>query len=272
MIVWWCCGTLIGVGAAVSGIPGFGSRVIGRLRSARSWVERRTGRLTLRTSDRDLALCGVSLNELVAQKLLYAIGGGMFGALCGAALVSFTGSSSLVTAVSLGVASAVGGFVLPDMTLRSDALRRRRDFVHSFSGFLDLVNVLLAGGAGLETALVAASEAGDGPAFESLRLALTRAQTLHRSPWAELHDLGLRLGIDQLVEVAGSLQLAGEHGARVRTSLAARAESLRFRQMSEIEASANASTERMGLPMVMLFIGFLTLIGYPAITHVIGGL
>jgi Flp pilus assembly protein TadB len=144
--------------------------------------------------------------------------------------------------------------------------------VHSFSGFLDLVNVLLAGGAGLETALVAAADAGDGPAFESLRAALVKAQTAHRSPWAELHDLGNRLGIDQIIEVAGSLQLAGEHGARVRTSLAARADSLRFRQMTEIEASANAATERMGLPMVMLFVGFLVLIGYPAVTHVIGGL
>jgi hypothetical protein len=42
--------------------------------------------------------------------------------------------------------------------------------------------------------------------------------------------------------------------------------------MSEIEATANSSTERMGLPMVMLFLGFLVLIGYPAVTYVIGGL
>jgi hypothetical protein len=42
--------------------------------------------------------------------------------------------------------------------------------------------------------------------------------------------------------------------------------------MSEVEASANAATERMGLPMVLLFIAFIVLIGYPAVTLVIGGL
>lgn len=272
MILWWGCGTLIGTGVALGVIPGLGHHAMSRLKAARSWAEYRAGRMTLRTSNTDLALCEISLNELVAQKLLYAVAGGMIGAVGGFTLVSFTGSSGALTVILLGTVGAIGGFVLPDVSLRSEAARRRRDFVHSFSGFLDLVNVLLAGGAGLETALVAASDAGDGPAFVSLRNALARAQTMHRSPWVELHDLGIRLGIEQLVEVAGSLQLAGEHGARVRTSLAARAESLRFRQMSEIEASANASTERMGLPMVMLFIGFLVLIGYPAITHVIGGL
>lgn len=272
MIAWWCCGALCGIGVAYGVLPGFGARLHGVLRDVRGTVERRVERLATGTTESDLALCNRGLSELVAQKLLFALLGGLAGALLAAVLSPLLGSTAGVSTVLLGCAGAACGFVVPDLTLRSAASHMRRDFVHSFSGFLDLVNVLLAGGAGLETALVAAADAGDGPAFEHLRSALSRARTSHRSPWEELHRLGKRLGVDQLVEVAGSLQLAGEHGARVRTSLSARADALRFRQMSEIEAAANSSTERMGLPMVMLFLGFLVLIGYPAITNVIGGL
>jgi hypothetical protein len=42
--------------------------------------------------------------------------------------------------------------------------------------------------------------------------------------------------------------------------------------MSEIEAAANSSTERMGMPMVLLFLAFIVLIGYPAVTLIVGGL
>ena len=70
----------------------------------------------------------------------------------------------------------------------------------------------------------------------------------------ELARLGELYSLMQIQEIAGSIQLAGEHGARIRSSLAARAESLRYQQMSEVESSANAATERMGMPMVLLLI------------------
>jgi Flp pilus assembly protein TadB len=149
---------------------------------------------------------------------------------------------------------------------------RRRSFLHSFSSFLDLTNILLAGGAGTETALIAAAESGDGWSFEQIRRALTVAKSSRTSPWNELSRLGEMYSLPQIKEIAGSIQLAGEHGARIRTSLAARAESLRYRQMSDVESSANSATERMGLPMVLLFISFIVLIGYPAVSQVIGGL
>ena len=124
----------------------------------------------------------------------------------------------------------------------------------------------------METALVAASEAGDGIAYAKIREALTRARTTHRSPWQELQRLGDLLGLEVVSEVGASIQLAGEHGARVRSSLAKRAETVRHKQSTEVEAAANAATERMGLPMVLLFLGFLVLIGYPAAEQMLHGL
>ena len=80
----------------------------------------------------------------------------------------------------------------------------------------------------------------------------------------------VELGVGDLERVAGSMQLAGEQGARVRESLATQAEALRARQIAEIEANAQAATERMGLPTVLLFVGFIALLGYPALHLVIG--
>ena len=43
-------------------------------------------------------------------------------------------------------------------------------------------------------------------------------------------------------------------------------------QLADAEGAAQAATERMSLPLVLLFGGFILLIGYPAIVHVLLGL
>ena len=170
-----------------------------------------------------------------------------------------------------GLAGAVIGFVLPDLTVRSQAAARRDAFRHALSSYLDLVNVLLAGGAGVETALEAAAEAGDGWAFERIREALTRSRSLRTSPWDCFAELGRRYRIDELGELAASVRLAGEQGARIRLSLVAKAAALRAHQLARIEADAQSATERMGLPTVLMFVGFLVLLGYPAMQLIVGG-
>jgi Flp pilus assembly protein TadB len=172
----------------------------------------------------------------------------------------------LIPLVSL--ACAVAGWVLPDLTLRDQAEQRRRAFRHALSAYLDLVNILLAGGAGIETALYAAADAGDGPGFEKLRHALDRARLTGQSPWDSFARLGERLGISELSELAASVSLAGTHGARIRSSLAAKADALRGHQVAEAEAAAEAATERMTIPVTVMLAGFLVFISFPALLEV----
>jgi tight adherence protein C len=171
-------------------------------------------------------------------------------------------------ALLLAAGGGVVGFTLPDRTLRELAQRRRRTFRHSLSSYLDLVNVLLAGGAGIETALFAAADAGEGWTYEMLRGELRRARLTSRSPWDTLGELAQRVGVSELAELAASVNLAGSHGARIRSSLAAKADSLRGHQVSEIEAEAEAATERMTVPVAVLLLGFLIFIAYPAVTQI----
>lgn len=174
--------------------------------------------------------------------------------------------AGLAVLAALGL--AVGGFVFPDVRLAEEAERRRRAFRHALSGYLDLVNVILAGGGGLQTALHSAAAAGEGWAFALIRRALERARLTDRSPWDTFADLGHELGVAELGELAASVAIAGSHGARIRRSLAAKADTLRGHQVAETEAAAEAATERMTIPVAVLLFGFLVFIAYPAVQQI----
>lgn len=171
-----------------------------------------------------------------------------------------------------GVLLAVLGFLAPDLAVRAEARARREEFRHALSAFLDLVVISLAGGAGVDGALDDASAVGEGWAFDRLRRALDTARLTSTAPWETLGRLGDQLEVPELLDLAASVSLAGSEGAKVRTSLAAKAAALRTRALADAEAAAQAATERMSLPVVWLFGGFLLFIGFPAFESVMTSL
>src|SRR5690606_29297680 len=159
----------------------------------------------------------------------------------------------LVLAVPAGAAA---GWLYGRVDLRSDAERARREFRHALAAYLELVTILMAGGAGVETAMFDAAAIGDGPAFRHLRTALSAAQAQRAPPWARLGDLGDRLGVGELAELHASMSLAGD-GAQVRDTLSAKANGIRLRDLAALESEAQAKSETMVLPVVLMFAGFL---------------
>jgi tight adherence protein C len=281
------CGLVI-IGRAVAGHPARLSSSLRRLDSVgisvaglergeiapNRWhhIAARIGRLAPARLERDLAVAGRTLERHGIEKAVCAIALALIPPVVDVVLRFGGVTSPTGVAFLAALVGAAVGYVIPDFTLRSRATARRRAFRHALSAYLDLVNVLLAGGAGIETALSAAADAGDGWVFEELRAVLVRARATRTSPWTAFAALGHHLGIDELVELAASVELAGEQGARIRMSLVAKAEALRGRQAAEVEADAQAATERMGLPTVLMFLGFLILLGYPAAVTVVGGI
>ncbi|MDQ1424009.1 MAG: hypothetical protein QOD72_1507 [Acidimicrobiaceae bacterium] len=227
--------------------------------------------IDLDRSRHDLRVVGRPLERLCVEKVSATLAGLVMPLLW--ALVLTSGGvvvpGGLVVFVALATAAA--GFLLPDVLLRRAAAARRDGFRHALSSYLDLVNVVLAGGAGIETALRAAADAGDGWAFTELRAALDRAQFTRASPWSVFDELGHELAIPELCELSASTRLAGEQGARVKASLVARAASLRGHEMARIEAAAQSASERMAIPTVLLFTAFIVFIGYPALAVIVGG-
>lgn len=202
------------------------------------------------------------------DKLVAALAGLLMPNIVAIALTTMGLALPIGLIAVMSIATMVAGFVMPDYLLRDEAEKRRRAFRHALSSYLDLVNVLLAGGAGIETALYAAADAGDGWGYQTIRGELRRARLTGRSPWDTFAALADRLGINELAELAASVSLAGSHGARIRASLAAKADTLRGHQIAETEAAAEAATERMTVPVAVLLFGFLIFIAYPAIAQI----
>jgi Flp pilus assembly protein TadB len=165
--------------------------------------------------------------------------------------------------------------VVPWLVFREvsrSAHKRRADMNMAVAVFLDLVNVLLAGGSGIETAILTAASAGDGWSFDHIRRTLARAQSSRENYWDALDTAGIELDVQSLRDVAQSIRIAGEHGGRIRQSLTSRADALRKNNLAFIEHEAQRRTERMGIPMVAMFMGFVIFIGYPAFVSTVTAL
>lgn len=221
---------------------------------------------------RDLAILGRPPEQHLAEQAVFAV--------CG--LITPTVLALILDVAGLqvplpvpfwsGIALAVVGFFTPDLGIRADAQARRAEFRHTLSAFLDLVVIALAGGAGVEAALDDAADVGTGWAADQIRRTLAAARLARVPPWQLLARLGEELDVPELAELAASISLAGTEGAKVRTSLAAKAGALRAHQLTDAEAGAHAATERMSLPVVILLAGFLAFIAFPAVAHVMSTL
>jgi Flp pilus assembly protein TadB len=155
--------------------------------------------------------------------------------------------------------------------VRSESKARRHHVRVVVGTFVDLVVLSLAGGVGIEGALLAAAEISPDWAARRIARALHLARDTGEPSWEALSALGDELGVAELTELAATLQLAGTEGARVRQSLSARATSLRRHEQAEAESAANAMTERLFLPGALLLLGFLLFIGYPAVSRILTG-
>jgi tight adherence protein C len=229
-------------------------------------------RLVERSVEAELRVVGSSVDDHVTSRVLAAIVGLALAPATTALMWSGGVDVSPAIPGLLSPMLGAAGFFVPALTLRSQAAERRRSFRHALSSFLDLVSVTLAGGAGVETALYRSAETGSGWAFAELRHALITSQLLGQTPWAGLDRLGAELGVVELQELAASVALAGEDGANVRVSISAKAQALRTRCLTDTESDAQAATERMSLPIVVLMASFMIFVVYPAVARILTGL
>jgi len=226
--------------------------------------------LSLDDTRADARIVGTSLQVHLASKATSAALAAGFAIVIPAVLAGGGVAPPIGGMLGMAMVAGVIGFFAPDLKLRSDAARRRRDFAVAFGSYLDLVSISLAGGMGTEAALVEASRVGDSWSFRLIRRAVDVAQIQGDTIWHALGQLGEELRVPALVELSASIALAGNEGAKVRTSIATKADSLRSAELAEAETEAQEATERMAVPTVMLLLGFVLLVGYPAVAAVLG--
>jgi Flp pilus assembly protein TadB len=218
----------------------------------------------------NLALADKSLESFLATKVILAVLGFLIGPVL---LVIFTVAGlhvSVVIPVWLGLAVAAVFFMLPDLEVKQKADQRRKDFRHAVGAFLDLVSMNLAGGRGVPEALMSASEMGGGWSMSRIRDALANARITGQTPWQALGGLAEEVRVDELRDLASSLGLVADDGAKVRESLTARAASLRRRQLTDLEGQAGERSQSMLVAQMLLVAGFLVFLAFPVIPALIG--
>ncbi|GAA3744505.1 type II secretion system F family protein [Salinactinospora qingdaonensis] len=219
-----------------------------------------------------LAACDRDTTDYLAEKTTAALLGLAAPPLLVTALAVAGAAPAPVWAMVMWGLFAVVAWLAPDLALRDRAAKRRAALRHTLAAFADLVVIALAGGAGVNGALEEAAQASPTWAMRRIRTALHAAALRRQPPWTALRELAGRYEVPEFAELAASLQLAGADGARVRASLAAKAKTLRTQHLAQLDAHAQSATERMSLPVVVLFAGFLVLIGYPALSLVLTSL
>ncbi|WP_067490888.1 type II secretion system F family protein [Actinomadura hibisca] len=222
----------------------------------------------LRSTRADLAITGKSLEGFLATKFLLPAAAVLFIPLLVAYFALLGLGTSAQVPAWICVLFAVLFFFLPDLQLRQEAARRRQDFRHMVGAFLDLVSMNLAGGRGVHEALMSASNVGEGWGMLRIRDALANARITGQTPWQALGRLGDELDIAELRDLAGALALVADDGAQVRKSLAARAASMRSRELSELEGKAGERSQSMLVAQLLICAAFLVFLAYPALMRV----
>jgi tight adherence protein C len=217
----------------------------------------------------DLSLIGRSVESHLAFTVFGALLGGSGLLVFFGLLVTLIPGLPVSTPVIIALVGIIVGGLLPTAQAASRATVRRRDFRHVVGSFLDLVALNLSGGRGVPEALNSAASVSDGWAMVRLRDCLQVARLQGITPWMALGELGAETGVAELRDLSAALELVADDGAKVRQSLAARAASLRRRELADAEGRAQARSQSMLVAQMLLAIGFLIFLIYPAITRVL---
>jgi tight adherence protein C len=226
--------------------------------------------ITLGKLRADLELTDYTLEGHLVRKVTYGLLGLLLPTILTVTMMAIGVTPPLTVPAVGGLALGALFFWVPDLSVVQAAEQRRHELRRALSCYLDLVAMSLAGGRGIPEALPTAARIGTGWAFELLRSTIDRARLVGDTPWAALADLGKRTGMQELQDLGGALMLVADDGAKVRQSLTARASTQRRRQLAEAEGAAAKADQSMEMAQVVLFIGFVLFLGFPAVVAVMG--
>ncbi len=211
----------------------------------------------------DLAVMNRSMATHLGTKVLLAVAAVVWAP----TMARYAGAGGLGVPLVACLVVGAAAYKLPDVSLHREAEHRRRDFRHVMGSFLDLVAMNLAGGRGLPEALMAASTIGEHWAMVRIRQALSNARIVGLTPWEGIARLGHDLGVEELRDLASALGLAGDEGAKIRTSLMSRAESMRRKELADVEGAAGERSQSMLIAQLVVCFAFLIFLAYPAVTQ-----
>ena len=220
----------------------------------------------LGAASQDLNILGISGAELAGRKAALALGG-LLGppVLFAVLLVAGVDLPALLLA-GLSVGLGALGWVIPSRQVGERAALAREEFLAALTAFLALVGLERQARGSPTEALEEASRISGAWPFVMIHTELLRAELAGQPPWDGLRDLGRRVGVEQLTNLADIVAAAAD-GAAVFETLLAEARNLRNAELSDQQERAGVAGEQLTLPAIVLATGFMMLVLYPALTR-----
>ncbi len=147
----------------------------------------------------------------------------------------------------------------PVTTIASAAIR------YELSAFLDVMVMVLAADATVESAVDHAARAGQGRFFREVCSALEVQHARGGSVVEALADVADIVDVTELRQTADAVRLAVREGAPLGRTLAARCATLRATVAAEDETEARLRTSRLTGPLVGMGLVFMAVVIYPAL-------
>ena len=218
---------------------------------------------------RELALMRIPVHRFYGEKVLFAILGAFLPVLL-YILAQFVGFAVPWFFAVVGAFVGAGlMFFLPDYNIKDDAKVARKEFGRALASYIDLVALERNSGSGPRQAMEIAANIGDSWVFRRLAEELSRSRWSGLPPWDALRRLSDELGLPELADLADIMRLSGEEGAQVYQTLRSRSQSMRTAELNAALADANATGERMSIPMSVLGLIFMAILVTPSILRIL---
>ena len=227
-------------------------------------------RLLGAVSHQDLAILRKTPAQHLGEKAMVALVGLSMPVSLSFALASLGVRLPITVPVAFSLGLAAILFWTPDARVRTDAKKAREDFVRDISAYIDAVAMQRINGAGTTAALVGPARMGDTWIFRRLREELDRAEWSGQPPWEALTSLSKELAIPELADTAEIMRLSRDEGASVYEQLRARSSTIRSTLLNKDLAEANATTQRIAFPVVLLAFTFAAAVTAPSVMRILG--
>ena len=158
------------------------------------------------------------------------------------------------------------GWTIPSRQVAARATQARAQFSAALTAFLALVGLERQARGSPTEALEEASRISGAWPFRMIHAELIRSELAGQPPWDGLRELGERVGVGELTNLADIVAAAAD-GAAVFETLLAEARNLRNAELAEQQTKAGVVGEQLSLPAIVLAFGFIMLVLYPALTR-----
>lgn len=226
----------------------------------------RFGRMSGDVPLADLQVLGWSKRYWYQRRILFTAIGLIIGCVLALVLRLFVDFPLILVVPILGVLIAGIGILTADSDRSTKADLARDEIRLALTHFLEITSIMLAGGAGAETALEEAVIRGHGPGFRLFSREIAKAkEDPTMSAFSALRDLGQRLAVRELTEFGNVMILSSENAATVRQALDDKAALIIFRDHEKRKSDALARNVAMSIPVVGMAGGFILWLVYAAL-------